>query len=752
MKTSIFLVVLLSIQAYTLHAQNPISIDTNQTIVDSFYNHLDEIQITATRAAETTPTTFTNLNKTAIQAENFGQDVPYLLNQTLSTATTSDAGANIGYSGIRIRGVDGTGINVTINGIPINDAESHNLYWVNMPDLASSMENVQIQRGVGTSANGGAAFGASINIQLNTIKQKAYAEIDNSFGSFKSIKNTISLGTGLIKNKFAFDARLSNIISDGYIDRAHTNLKSYYLSGAWLMSQKSVLKFNIFGGKEKTYQAWNGVPESRIKNDEQGMLDYAERNYLSEEQTENLLNSGRTYNYFTYKNQNDNYAQTHYQLHFNHQFNSKTKLNISAHYTKGKGYFEEYHYNQNLEDYSISPIIINDSTTISTSDLIRQKWLDNHFYGMIYNLSYSKNQLEIIYGGGINHYIGKHYGKVIWARYASNSEIEHTYYNDQSSKIDLNNFIKLNYRWKNNVFFADAQLRYMHYQFNGISDVSDTVVTPKQKVNYVYLNPKIGWMYRWTNNDLYLSFALAHREPIREDFAVTDNNTPKSEELYNIELGNRFLKGKWQFDAAYYLMYYRNQLIMSGKINNVGNYIRINVPKSYRTGFEFSINYKATKWLSIYADANFSINKLIQFTEYIDDYDNGGQMAIEHQHKNLAFSPNTIVAYGFDIVPVKNFNINWNGKYIGKQYLDNTQDQTKILKGYFVSNLSLNYALKIPKINGIDFGLQINNLFNKKYESNGYTFSYSYNHQIVKENFYFPQADINVMGRICIKI
>lgn len=714
---------------------------------------LEEVQITATRANNNTPTTFSNLSSETIQQKNFGQDLPYLLDGTLATVVSSDAGAGVGYTNIRIRGIDQTRTNVTINGIPINDAESQAMFWVNMPDFASSAENIQIQRGVGTSANGGAAFGASINVKSDKIRPKPYFESDNSFGSFNTLKNTLKAGTGIIKNHYAIDVRLSNILSNGYIDRSKSNLKSYYVSGVWF-NNKSMLKFITFGGKEITYQAWNGVPESRIKNDKEGMLAYAERNGFSEEETNNLLNSSRTYNYFTYKNQVDHYKQTHYQLHFNHSFSNQLKFNVSLHYTKGKGYYEEYKNNQKLADYNIAPVVINDSTSITKTDLIRRKWLDNHFYGMVYNLSYTKNNLEVIYGGGLNHYLGKHFGDVIWARFASNSEINQKYYNDKASKIDFNNYLKVNYQFQKNTFFGDIQLRTVHYVFEGISDLNNTADLSTQKVNYVFFNPKIGWMYHWnTHHDTYASFAISNREPIRKDFTENlQGNRPKHETLYNLEIGHKFQKNKWALNADYFMMYYHNQLILTGQINDVGGYTRTNTKQSYRTGFELETSFQAFKWMTILAGGTYSFNKIIDFTEYIDDYDNGGQQAVQHKNTDLALSPNLIASWGLNFKPVKNFNIFLTGKYVSRQFLDNASDKARSIKGYYVMDLSTSYLLELKKIKGIEFSVLVNNLLNKKYENNGYTYSYIYDNERVKENFYFPQAGINAMGRIAIKL
>lgn len=712
---------------------------------------LEGIQIKATRANAKTPTTFTNLKKEDVQANNFGQDLPYLLDGTLSTVVSSDAGAGIGYSNIRIRGVDPTRTNVTINGIPINDAESQGMFWVNMPDFASSAENIQIQRGVGTSANGGAAFGASINVKSDNIRLRPYGEIDNSYGSFSTWKNTVKAGTGVINDHFAFDMRLSNITSNGYVDRASSDLKSFYTSGAWF-NRKSMLKFNIFGGREITYQAWNGIPESRLKNDVQGMLDYASRNGLTNEETNSLLEDGRTYNYFTFHNQVDRYNQTHYQLHFNHRFNEFWNFNVSGHYTRGLGYYEEYKNDQKMASYLLSPIVIDSATTISKTDLIRRKWLDNHFYGMVYSLNYSKQNLELTYGGGINHYMGAHYGTVIWARHASDSELDHVYYHDDASKIDFNNYLKATYELNNNVIFGDVQIRTVNYVFEGISDLG-SASTATQKANYVFFNPKVGWMYNWDFNSLYASLAISNREPIRKDFTEnTSGNRPQAERLYNLEIGNRFQKGKWAFNASYYLMYYDNQLILTGEINDVGGTKRTNAKQSYRTGIELEGAYQATKWMQILAGGTYSWNKILHFTEYLDDYDNGGQQAIVHKNTDLALSPNLIASFSLNFEPLKNFNLRLGGKYVSRQYLDNTSDKTRSIDGYYTMNFNASYFLKLPKIEGIEFGLQVNNLLNANYANNGYTYGYIYGQESIRENFYFPQAGINWMGRIAVRI
>lgn len=714
---------------------------------------IEEVQVSAIRASEKTPTTYTNLSKKEIQQANFGQDLPYLLEGTPSTVISSDAGAGVGYTGFRIRGVDPTRTNVTINGIPVNDGESHGVFWVNMPDFASSSESIQIQRGVGTSSNGAAAFGASINIKTDRINRKAYAESDNAAGSFGTLRNTVKAGTGLINNKFTLDTRLSRVSSNGYIDRASSLLKSFYLSGAWI-GKKSLLRVNVFSGTEKTYQAWNGVPESRIKNDIQGMNDFADRNGYSQEERENLLNSGRTYNYFTYKNQTDNYQQDHYQLHFTHQFNSKLNLNVSGHYTRGKGYYEEYKNNAKFKDYGLVPVIIGNDT-INRTDLIRRKWLDNHFYGMIYSLNYDNLKgFRLTWGGGINNYQGTHFGDIIWARTASTSETGDHYYDNHSRKMDANTYLKAAYTINKWNLYGDLQVRNINYSFLGIDYVGNEIKDVQQQINYTFFNPKAGFSYDFNDkNSLYTSLSMANREPVRSDFREsTPENRPKSEQLYNLEAGYQLKHNRFFFSGNLYLMYYKDQLILTGQINDVGGYTRTNADQSYRAGVELEGGYKLLDNLSLSANVSLSQNKIVSFLEYIDNYDIGGQTITEHKNTDIAFSPNVITSLGIHYEPFRNFTITLLSKYVGKQYLDNTSSSLKQMNGYFLTNVSVNYVFKDVLFKEIHLGVLVNNLFNYSYENNGYTYSYISNQQVVRENFYFPQAGINFLGRVTFKL
>jgi iron complex outermembrane receptor protein len=727
---------------------------------------IEEIQVSAVRATEKTPTTYTNLNEAQIQKANFGQDLPYLLESTPSTVVTSDAGAGVGYTGIRIRGVDPTRTNVTVNGIPLNDAESHGVYWVNMPDFASSTDNIQVQRGVGTSANGAAAFGSSINIKTDNIEKKAYAELDNSIGSFSTLRTTVKVGTGLINEKFAVDARLSRITSDGYIDRASSNLKSFYLSGAWV-GKKSLLKANVFSGKEVTYQAWYGIPEAKLNGNQDSLLAhfynyyYPGGTYQTAEDSINLFNSdARTYNYYTYKNETDNYQQDHYQLHFTHSFSSKVSLNVAGHYTRGRGYYEQYRYNDSLSWYGLSNVI-HGLDTVYTTDLIRRRWLDNHFYGGIFSLNYSNlKNLKIIFGGGMNQYDGTHFGEIIWARYASQSEINQHYYDNDAKKIEASAYLKANYQLKKWNFFADLQVRHLNYSYLGQEQLFDAFIPLQETVQFTFFNPKAGIMYDFNDkNNVYASFSMANREPVRDDFTQsTAGSRPKHEHLQNVEVGYRYRSSKLFANVNYYLMNYKDQLILTGEINDVGAYNRANVAKSYRMGIELEAGYMLLKNLSITGNLTLSANKIASFNEYVDNYDNydsEGNMiqdVVAHSNTDIAFSPSTIASLGLLYEPIKNLEFSLLSKYVGKQYLDNTSNENRKLDAYYLTNLSVSYTIKNVGFKEIVIGALVNNLFNSKYENNGYTWGYIYGGKRITENYYYPQAGTNFLVRLTLKM
>lgn len=709
----------------------------------------DEVMVEATRAKENSATTFTNVSKEDIEALNLGQDLPILLQQTPSVVTTSDAGAGVGYTGLRIRGSDGTRINVTVNGIPINDAESHGVFWVNMPDLASSTESIQIQRGVGTSTNGAAAFGASINMQTTTLKEKAYGEIANSFGSFNTRKHTVQFGSGLIDNKFAFDGRLSQIKSDGFIDRASSDLQSYYLSGAYY-GEKTILKAIMFGGNEKTYQSWYGTPESRVNNDRVGMLAHAANEGYSQSQIDNLLNSGRSYNFYQYDNQVDNYSQDHYQLLIAHEFNKKLSANLNFHYTRGEGYYEEFRADNDFADYGLnSPIIGND--TINSTDLIRRRWLDNHFGGLTYSLNYAaSNKLNLTLGGGYNLYEGDHFGEIIWSEIAANTSIRERYYDNIGKKRDFNSYLKADYAITENLTaFADLQVRTIDYSTNG-NDNDLRIIDVEE--DFLFFNPKAGINYRFNSiTSAYVSYSVSNREPVRNDFIDAPvGEKPEHEQLNNLEFGVQVNDKDYFFHANIFHMDYKNQLVLTGELNDVGSTVRQNVENSYRAGIELSAGITISKKLSLSGNMTMSRNKIAEFDDYFYDYVSGETIITRIEDADISFSPDFIAASTIEYRPIKNMKVSLLTKHVGQQFLDNTQSNDKKIDAYLVNDIRLNYVVKDVLFKEMNFTLLINNAFDELYSSNGYTYSYGVG-EVITENFFYPQAGTNFLAGVTLK-
>ncbi|MCE7043581.1 TonB-dependent receptor [Dyadobacter sp. CY312] len=723
----------------------------NVTLTKSTYQ-ADEVIISATRVNDKTGMAYTNVSAETIEKQNLGQDLPVLLNFTPSLVSTSDAGGGVGYTGIRIRGSDATRINVTVNGIPYNDAESQGVFWVNMPDFASSVSSIQVQRGVGTSTNGAGAFGASVNISTNAFREEAYAELNNSFGSFNTFKNTIKLGTGLISNKFSVDGRLSRISSDGFVDRASSELHSYYLSGAYY-GKKSFIRANVFSGKERTYQSWNGVPEAKLRGDREGMLEYIGRNELSEKDAENLLNSDdRTYNSYTYKNEVDNYRQDHYQLVTSHTLTDNLTLNLNAFMVRGLGYYEQFRPGAKYSSYNLPNVVVG-ADTLERTDIIRRRWLDNYFYGTTFSLDYNSfKKLTASVGGGWNKYDGEHYGQIIWAKNAGNISNEHQYYFNTGIKKDFNIYGKLYYQFTEKLNgFADVQFRTVSHSIHGNDN---DLINHAVDQSYSFVNPKAGLTYQIApQSSIYASYSMGNREPNRDDFTyATAQLFPKHETLHNVEAGVRTQKGIWAFAANYYLMNYKNQLVLTGQINDVGNAMRVNVPKSYRMGIELEGAVVFNKNLKWNANATFSQNKINNFTEYVIDYDTYEYRTIGHGKTDISFSPNVIVGSQLTYSPKKNLELALLTKFVGKQYLDNTSNETRKLDAYFTNDVRLTYTVKPSWMKEITFNLLVNNILNERYESNGYTYGFypektqaQPNPQQIRENFYFPQAGTNFL-------
>lgn len=733
--------------------QHTVSIPNDQMVrisLESTTLLTDEVIVQATRATENTATTYKNLNKTDIAKNNLGQDIPYLLDQTPGVVISSDAGAGIGYTSMRIRGSDGQRTNVTVNGIPLNDAESLGSFFVNLPDFASSVDNVQIQRGVGTSTNGAGAFGASLNIQTNTLNEDPYAELDNTFGSYHSWKNTIRLGTGLIDDKFSFDGRLSRIRSDGYIDRATSDLQSFSLSGAWY-GKNSLLRANIFGGKEKTYQAWYGTPESRLTGNVAAMEAYAYDDGLTDYEIENLLHSDRRYNKYLYDNETDNYRQTHYQLLFSSTLSSQFTLNTALHYTRGKGYYEQFRDSDELTDYGLPPIVIA-GNTLEETDLVRQRWLDNHFYGGTYSLVYKPTGgVEITWGGAYNQYEGGHYGDIVWSRYplfterdyldgADNSfNTSYRYYDGDATKKDFNTYLKASYQLNDLFLFADVQYRHIDYAIAGIdNDLRDIT----QDATFNFFNPKVGITYQLSAaSNVYASYALANKEPIRSDF--TDwpvGQGPKAEQLHDFEAGYRIRSPRFNIGINGYAMRYKNQLIPTGQLNDVGSTLRRNVDDSYRIGMEFDGRWVPSDWFAWGATLAYSQNKIKNFTEVVGDIENFYKIT------DISFSPDWVASSELAFTPWEPLELAVLSKYVSSQYLDNTSSDERSIDGFFVNNLRVAYHTSIWKLKNVGLSLLVNNLFNEQYSASGFTWGYYLSeNDRVSYNYYYPQATTNFL-------
>ncbi len=717
MKRNLFIACLLFIS----HA-----IFSQEQVKDSFYS-LTPVEVQSVRANESSPFTKTNISKGAIKKTNLGQDFPFLLNSTPSVVVNSDAGNGVGYTGIRIRGSDATRINVTLNGIPYNDAESQGTFFVDLPDFASSTGSVQIQRGVGTSSNGAGAFGGSINISTNEINKNAYAEINNSLGFFNTIKNTLKAGTGL-QNGITSEVRISRISSSGFIDRASSRLSSLYFTTAYI-GKKTSLRLNVFTGKEKTYQAWNGVSEADL-NAGNRMLNSA-----------GAEKPGSPYN-----NETDNYTQSHYQFFFTQQLCKDLIFNTALFLTKGKGYYEQYKADQEYSKYGMSNPL-SGSGSISESDMIRQLWLDNDFYGNIFSFQYKKNKIQATLGGGYTKYDGQHFGKIIWAEKGLTSL--NNWYDLGATKKDFNIYIKQQTEIASNWnLFYDLQYRNIKYDIGGFRNNPSLLINS----SFSFFNPKAGISYIKNGLKSYLSFSVANKEPNREDFENNITGQAKPERLYDLEFGLEKATANYNWSAVLYYMDYKNQLVLTGKINDVGAYTRTNIAKSYRAGIELQGGYKFSKKMNVAANFTLSQNKVKDFTEYIDDYDNGGQKTNNYTAANIAYSPSVISMASINYSPIEKIEFRLNNKYVSKQYLDNTSNDARSLKAFLVQDFSIAYTIKYKWLKELNIIGQVSNLLNRKYEPNGYTFSYIYGGQTTTENYYFPMAGVNFMIGLNLKL
>ncbi len=679
---------------------------------------LKTVVIQTTRADAKNPVPHTNISAEKIAQSYHAQDVPFLLTGVPSLVETSDAGAGVGYTGLRIRGSDPTRVNVTINGVPLNDAESQGMFWVDLPDLAASAAEIQVQRGVGTSTNGAGAFGATVNLDLSRVEPEPFAVLTTSQGSFATQKYSAYVSTGLLKEKFAFSGRVSNIQSDGYIDRASADLNSVHLTGAYLDERQS-LQAHFLNGHEITYQAWNGVPAQ----------------YIDDENLRTFNTAGMEQPVEPYKDESDDYTQRYFLLHYKRIFRQGLSLQLNGHYTRGFGFYEQYKADEAFADYGMPDFSLGDTAVLET-DLVRRRWLDNHFYGGTFalrwqppvNFPFMAGVPSITLGGALSRYEGAHFGEVIWSEIATVPK-DFRYYDNDADKRDANVFLKMEMSFSNGFSpFLDLQMRGVRYEFLGYDNELNNIT---QSASLTFFNPKIGATYsfskKWT---AYGFFGIGNREPNRDDYTQsTPNSRPRPERLYDFEWGLKTGGKTWNVTANFFWMKYRDQLVLDGRLNDVGAYIRTNVPDSYRAGIELEASGNLGSRLTLTGNAAFSQNKVKEFTEYRDNWDTGEQEVLKYNDTDLAFSPN-VVARGeatFVILkaPKSLISTTLSGKYVGKQFLDNTSNENTALPGFFFSDLRLNWDLQRVVGEKLSLIFSANNLFDNKFSSNGWTYRFT---------------------------
>lgn len=733
--------------------------------MESFSYDLDAIMITSNRIDEEKPFSYSTVRKEEMEPNNLGQDLPFLLRYSPSLVVSSDAGAGIGYTGLRIRGSDPTRVNVNINGIPLNDSESQAVFWVNMPDFASSVEDIQIQRGVGTSTSGTGSFGGTIGINTHKIRQDNYIDVTAGVGSFGTNKLSAKLGTGLLNNTFFVDGRISLIQSDGFIDRAESDLRSYYIS-VGKISDNSTIRFDYFSGSEVTYQAWNGVPQVKFEGTREEIQNYAENSGFTDDlenpitinttaqnvygiftlqDSTNFVNSNpSTYNYYTFEEEVDRYQQDHYQLHWGTNRDEYFESNISLHYTRGEGYFEQFKLDEDLADYGLTNL--RDTVTmeeLNVANLVRRKWLKNHFYGAVANFKWNFNEnVNLHWGSAFHNYNGNHLGKIHAWDIASRINPSDNYYENDGTKSDATTFVKLNYKLNKLSFFGDLQYRFVSYKVAGRDD--DLVVHNfTDQLNF--FNPKLGVSFKVNDqHQLYASASVGNREPDRNDYlSVPQGTTPKPENLIDYEAGIRSRYDKLAFGLNFYYMDYTDQLVITGELNDVGANLRANVPESFRSGIEAEIGFELMKKVDFYANATLSMNKIETFEEILFDWTLGEEVVIIHENTDIALSPNVISALGINYRPIEGLQLGVQSKYVGSQFLDNTSNVDRALDAYFITGLTAGYKFKWKTLKNIRLNAQVNNLFNTRYASNGYSFSFLDDGNLITENFVFPQAGLN---------
>ena len=713
---------------------------------------LQNVEVTATRATKSTPVAFTNVSKQQIAELNHGKDIPFLISSTPSVLTTSDAGAGIGYSAMRVRGTDATRINVTANDIPMNDAESHSIFWVNTPDFASSLEDIQIQRGVGTSTNGAGAFGASVNMRTQRFSMNPYAEMSGTYGSFNTNKETFKVGSGLIGGHWNFDARFSHIASDGYRDRASSKLHSYFAQAGYFGGQTSV-RFITFGGKECTYHAWDGISKADLTDN---------RKYNPNGE---IKRDGKVIGF--YDDQTDNYRQTHYQLIWDQGIGANWHWNLGLHYTDGFGYYQEYKNARTLKEYGLEPFMVGDNK-VKKSSLVRKKNVDSGFGGAVFSLNFAKGSLNTTFGGSFNSYANDHYGNVIWVEnYLLPLDPSHEYYRNKGKKNDFTIYWKAsNTLWQSLRLYADMQYRHIGFKINGDNDKWDWTASPEhlQVLNvdekFDFFNPKVGLIYDFNkHNTAYASFSVAQKEPTRNNY--TDGLFtvhPKAEKLFDWEAGYTFSSDRFTAGVNFYYMKYKDQLVLNGKLNEIGEAMAENVPDSYRMGVELQAGVKITEWLRWDLNGTFSRNRIKDYVGYVSNYEASTwndlytQTAVEKGNTTIAMSPsfigNSVIEFN-----LKGFSAQFTSQYVSRQYLDNFENKEDSLDPYFVSHLNLAYTFKLPHVKAITVGCTVYNIFNEKYETNGYSqtcalVSADGSYKLSSDPRFYPMAGTNVLAHL----
>ncbi len=709
----------------------------------TIYN-IDQITIRANQLSDADPFTFKSIAAEDIEVDNIGLDMPFLLNENPNIVVTSDAGTGIGYTGMRIRGTDGTRINVTINGVPLNDAESQAVFWVDLPDFASSLDNIQIQNGVGTSTNGAGAFGATIGLNTDHFTVNPYVAVSGTLGSFATRKINVRAGTGLMNGQYSINARYSLINSDGWVDRAFADLNAFSLSASRI-SENNSLTFNVFSGMERTYQSWYGAPQARVENDTAALLNHYYNNlgilYLTPADSINLFQSGRSYNYYTYPDQVDDYRQTHYQLIYNQALGNHGALGITGHYTRGLGYFEEFRYMDLLAFYGLQNEEDEQGNTVTNADLVRRRWLDNHFYGTLMHLKYKAgDDLDLTLGGAFHRYNGDHYGRIVNHAFDPDVDKQRNYYFNEGNKSDVNFYGKMTWEpWPQWRLFGDMQWRHVSYSISGDdNDIKDVGVDYSKN----FLNPKVGLSYiPGPHMNAYASFAVANREPDRNDFINRqDDEGPVHETLYDLELGYRLAKPGFALDIAFYNMSYDNQLVLTGALNDVGAPLRFNVANSVRRGVEISGQYALSDRLNMGANVAVSQNKIDSFDEVLYDYTNGFDIVVNtYSDTDIAFSPGVVAGGSIDYTFPGGIKADLTTKYVGSQYLDNTSNPGRVLDAYAKTDLILSWEGSVNFMKSLRLSMHVMNVFDIEYAPNGYTYSYIFG-DLVTENYLYPQA------------